>query len=121
MQVEKWYATVDGLQVRGVIRIKSRNPVEQPNTIEITQEEFERIQGNPDITFFFDEDEELIEAPRSVPYSEARKGEYPDIGEQLDALWKAVRGLYGDVPLPEDVQALADAIDKVKEDHPKNG
>lgn len=49
-------------------------------------------------------------------YREARKTEYPGIGDQLDALWKVLRTL----SLPPEAQVIVDEIDRVKRKYPKN-
>lgn len=41
----------------------------------------------------------------------ARRKEYPDIGDQLDAIWKAIKELKGNKKLSSDIE---DALAKVK-------
>lgn len=48
-------------------------------------------------------------------YAEKRRAAYPDIGDQLDALWTAV----GTKSLPPDAQAIRNKIDDVKRRFPK--
>ena len=49
-------------------------------------------------------------------YREARKAEYPDVGDQLDAIWGFLRTM----KLPKDAQDLVDEIDWVKDRYPKS-
>lgn len=49
-------------------------------------------------------------------YREARREEYPAIGDQLDAIWKFLRLS----PVSDEVQKLLDEIDCVKAKYPKN-
>lgn len=51
-------------------------------------------------------------------YRLKRKNEYPDVGDQLDALWSIVTAL-SKGNLPEDVQDVANAIAAVKLKYPK--
>lgn len=55
-----------------------------------------------------------------IPYSIRREEEYPNIGDQLDVLWKeqARRKEKGEVLAPETDKMLMQ-IQKVKERHPK--
>lgn len=48
-------------------------------------------------------------------YRDARKTEYPDVGDQLDAIWGILRSL----KLPKDAQNLVDEIDRIKRKFPK--
>ncbi len=49
-------------------------------------------------------------------YSDKRAAEYPDIGDQLDAMWKFVQTL--DVPKTS-VEPILDKIQYVKNKYPK--
>lgn len=54
--------------------------------------------------------------PKARPYKEVRRGEYPDVGEQLGAIVKGLEQLFtahGLTPNP-DTQALFDAVEDVK-------
>ena len=48
-------------------------------------------------------------------YRQARKDEYPDIGDQLDAIWGILRSL----KLPKDAQDIVDEIGRIKRKYPK--
>lgn len=48
-------------------------------------------------------------------YREARKKEYPDVGEQLDALWEVLSTL----ALPKKARDIVDEIDRIKKKYPK--
>jgi hypothetical protein len=50
-------------------------------------------------------------------YRTRRKQEYPDIGEQLDAIWKIVGALPG--KKDADVQDILDRVNAVKARYPK--
>lgn len=50
------------------------------------------------------------------PYDGRRAAAYPDIGDQLDAIWKALEQLPG---LPPDTAAMLQRIRQVKADYPK--
>lgn len=49
-------------------------------------------------------------------YREARRAAYPDIGDQLDAIWKALAVQQG---LPSDTQAMLTQVYEVKRRYPK--
>lgn len=48
-------------------------------------------------------------------YAEKRRAAYPDIGDQLGALWEAI----GAKKLPPDAEAIRARIDDVKRRYPK--
>lgn len=48
-------------------------------------------------------------------YREARRSEYPEIGDQLDAIWDALRGQ----KLPNETKDVLDKIDAIKSKYPK--
>lgn len=52
------------------------------------------------------------------PYWEQRKEAYPEIGDQLDAIWKVLAAL-PDEALTSEAQQLLASIQKVKTDIPK--
>lgn len=52
-------------------------------------------------------------------YRVQRARAYPKIGDQLDALWKAVDALAAGQPVPADATAVKAAIASVKAAHPK--
>jgi len=53
------------------------------------------------------------------PLAKLRAGEYPTIGDQLDALWKGYQALLeGDIPPPETVVML-ERVKRVKARFPK--
>lgn len=52
-------------------------------------------------------------------YRARRRAEYPAAGEQLDAIWKALAGMPGQ--LPAEAQAVLDQVNAVKAKHPKPG
>ena len=47
-------------------------------------------------------------------YKESRRSEYPDIGDQLDAVYKLAKALQGTIELPPDVLKWIADIDEVK-------
>lgn len=49
-------------------------------------------------------------------YESCRAAAYPDMGDQLDAIWKALEQLPG---LPPDTAAMLQQIQQVKADYPK--
>lgn len=59
--------------------------------------------------------------PKAAPdptYKDLRRMEYPSIGDQLDAIWKAMDAI--GTPLSGDAAALLDRIKAVKQAHPKS-
>lgn len=58
--------------------------------------------------------EKEIQEELKVAYKQARKKEYPSIGDQLDMLWHAMDK--GEIPK---AQKWFEAIKAVKESHPK--
>lgn len=50
------------------------------------------------------------------PHDERRRAEYPDIGDQLDAIWKAL-ALNPD--LPPDTADMLKRVQQVKDKYPK--
>ena len=50
-------------------------------------------------------------------YRTRRKQEYPDIGEQLDAIWKYINDAPGNKS--DDVKAILDRVNAVKARYPK--
>lgn len=59
----------------------------------------------------------MLVAAADGSYRLRRRLEYPDVGEQLDAIWKALAAL--PQPLPAEAQAVLDRINAVKAKHPK--
>lgn len=58
--------------------------------------------------------------PPHVPYNIRRVFEYPPIGDQLDAIWKALEQLQTDgADLPPDTKSTLDIIADIKLRHPK--
>lgn len=55
------------------------------------------------------------------PYEVARKKAYPDVKDQLDAIWKFIEAAKGKVELPDEVEAMATKIRYVKVRFPKDG
>jgi hypothetical protein len=87
MQTIKHWAQLEGDKVVGIRQIKSRNHVDQADCVEITSAQYNNIRSKPEMEFTYSGGK-LTSRKRVVPYYEERKGSYPDIGEQLDALWK---------------------------------
>lgn len=54
----------------------------------------------------------------SFEYNEARKREYPPIGDQLDALWKLIQANSDKIDLGE-AASLLKAVQDVKDKYPK--
>lgn len=50
------------------------------------------------------------------PYDTRRKAEYPDVGEQLDEIWKALAALPS---LPPDAMEMLERIRRIKTTYPK--
>lgn len=61
------------------------------------------------------------EALSPASYRAKRAHDYPKIGDQLDALHKAVQALAsaGSVTLPDDYLSLLAKVQAVKQNHPK--
>lgn len=59
---------------------------------------------------------ELAEVTRS--YDQERRAAYPDVGAQLDAIWKAFASLDRGA-LPPDTAAMLDQVIAVKQQYPK--
>lgn len=56
----------------------------------------------------------------SKSYKRRRRENYPQIGEQLDAVWKALDHLaWQGIELPSDTLAVLDQVKVVKTDNPK--
>lgn len=57
------------------------------------------------------------------PYKQARKQLYPDIGDQLDALWKAIDEIVNQtgIQLPQESVDMLNRIHEVKAKCPKEG
>lgn len=53
---------------------------------------------------------------RTQKYADDRAAAYPSVGEQLDALWKAIKA--SGVKLPADAQAVFDKVEAVKTQFP---
>jgi hypothetical protein len=49
-------------------------------------------------------------------YREARKAEYPDVGDQLDAIWGVLRTM----KVPKEAQDVVAEIDRIKARYPKS-
>ncbi|MGN5354321.1 hypothetical protein ACQ4P5_20165 [Ralstonia sp. L16] len=62
--------------------------------------------------------EEVAAVTLSVSYSQQRRAEYPPIGDQLDAIWKALAQLDSSV-LPAESVSVLDQIVAIKARHPK--
>lgn len=50
------------------------------------------------------------------PYDQRRAAEYPDVGDQLDAIWKALAALPS---LPPDAMEMLERIRRIKTTYPK--
>lgn len=57
------------------------------------------------------------------PYKQARKQLYPDMGDQLDALWKAIDEIANQtgILLPQESADMLNRIHEVKAKCPKEG
>ena len=55
---------------------------------------------------------------KATAYKTKRAAEYPALGDQLDAIWKAMVSLAAGDPVPQDVRNMISAIAAVKERHP---
>lgn len=57
------------------------------------------------------------------PYKQARKQLYPDIGNQLDAIWRAIDEIASQtgIQLPQDSLDMLTKINEVKAKCPKDG
>lgn len=66
------------------------------------------------------EDAREIERLKSIPYTDKRRLEYPNIGDQLDAIWKIFNQLRLDgVKLPQEGDDMLGTILAVKKKYPK--
>lgn len=61
----------------------------------------------------------LMGGSMSKSWKRRRREAYPDVGEQLDALWKAVDALAEKKAAPVEVAAMRDRIAAVKAANPK--
>ncbi|MEJ0004375.1 MAG: hypothetical protein WDN30_14105 [Pararobbsia sp.] len=52
-------------------------------------------------------------------YRAPRAAAYPDIGDQLDAIWKLLETQYAGATMPPDAARLAAAVRAVKAKYPK--
>lgn len=57
----------------------------------------------------------MTDIVHSGDYAQRRRAEYPDIGDQLGALWEAL----ADTPLPPKAEAIRAEIQAVKARYPK--
>ena len=55
----------------------------------------------------------------SRSYKRRRREAYPEVGEQLDALWKGYAALAAGAPEPEGAASMRAEIAAVKAAHPK--
>lgn len=117
--VTKWFAKLEGTRVIGVSRVKARTVVPQPDSVEITEDAFNLIQEADPETEFYIEKNTLIEKHVELSYLEKRKQSYPDVGEQLGALMKAVKALAHGQDIPADAYEVISAIEQIKTDYPK--
>lgn len=49
-----------------------------------------------------------------------RKQQYPDVGEQLDAIWKYINHCSKDKDIPQDVLEMLNTIMEIKREIPKH-
>lgn len=61
----------------------------------------------------------MIEHKNTKSYKELRKENYPDIGEQLDAIYKLTEALQETLKLPPEVQSWLSDLRAVKASYPK--
>lgn len=54
-----------------------------------------------------------------APYTDARRAQYPTVGDQLDELWRAIEALAAGQPLPASVTDMQATIAAVKSRHLK--
>ncbi len=59
--------------------------------------------------------QKLLPLLNTETYKEKRAREYPSVGDQLDAIWKAL----ATIDLPEQSKVMLDAINSVKTKFPK--
>lgn len=112
MQTVKHWAQIDNGVVTGIKQIKARTHVDQAGCIEITANQYNAIRSNPDREYY-QQGSELAWRMKDIPYTEARKNEYPPVEDQIGALMKAADGD------DSELQTLLQAIRSVKEKYPK--
>lgn len=100
-----------------IMRMNRNRYTPQRNAVEITEAQFLQLNLEmQDKEFNVASDGTLTERPRNIPYDQRRKRDYPEIGEQLDAIWKHI----GPVVQPgSDAHRVFQKITKVKGDYPK--
>jgi len=115
----KFYITVDSNDnVTGILSMRGPHPTQSGT--EVTRASFEEIQNNPDEQYRYSNGV-LSHVPKVIPVDEARRMEYPDVGEQLGAIINGLKKLFVDAGITPDTdtQALFDAVQAIKERHPK--
>lgn len=105
--------------VIGVKQIKARVITPQPDAIPITARQYERYQSRNHDEQIQYQNGSFVVQQRDIPYQEQRKDSYPDVGEQLDALFKAVDALARGNPIPADSRKVFRNIQRIKDDFPK--
>lgn len=103
-------------------RVKSIHTVNQksaklPNgAVIVTPETAAKITAEGTMDEWMWTDGGFTRTPKARPYKEVRRGEYPDVGEQLGAIIKGLEQLFKVHGLEpnSDTQALFDAVESVK-------
>jgi len=77
------------------------------------------FEGVADVGQILCADGGVLTSPRAPTYTEQRKAAYPEVGDQLDALWKTLKNLPPNL-LTDEAQQMLTAIDAVKTQIPKD-
>ena len=103
-------------------RVKSIHTINQKTqkvprgAVIVTPETAAKITSEGVMDEWIWENEGFQHKPKPRPYKEVRRGEYPDVGEQLGAIIKGLEQLFTarDLTPNMDTQALFDAVENVK-------
>lgn len=118
----RYFARLDAdHQVTQTTRVSAKRIAAQKSSVEITKAQHELISSSPDLTFTIAVDGSISSAPKVKEAWRSRKENYPDIGDQLDAIWKAIDAIAtsAHIPLPKEARDALAAIDRVKKDFPQ--
>lgn len=116
LTIKYWAEINSSNEIIGVKQIRSIQPIDQVNSIEISEEQFHDIQANPNKQAMWNGS--LYFIPLMVDSSNLRKAEYPDIGDQLDSIIKGMEQLFEGKIANSDTQELFNRIREVKLKYP---
>ena len=91
------------------------------SAVEVSRAEFHHVAASMGQDTWSIVNGSLVQKPREVPVRDKRKGAYPDLGEQLDAILKGMRQLYAanQIKPIQEMQDLLDQVETVKKRFPK--